>query len=204
MNASDWNNVQLLKILTLVIAYLLGSLPSGVWVTRLLTGKDIRHYGDGNSGARNVTHMIGWKAGFLVGIADFGKGWLAIWFAQRMGFPDGWLFLAGALAVIGHDYPVFAEFTGGQGMATSLGTMLKLFTLETLIGLLIFGLVYCLTRHFNISAGIGLGMIAAVLIWNSRPALFLIYTVCMFLSIPLKKHIDSQTRITQPNSIWDS
>ena len=59
MKPSDWNNVQIFKILPLVNAYLLGSLPSGEWVTRFLTGKDIRHYGDGNTRARNVTHVIG-------------------------------------------------------------------------------------------------------------------------------------------------
>lgn len=88
--------------------------------------------------------------------------------------------------MIGHDYPVFAKSKGGQGMATSLGNMLRLLTLETLIGLCIFGLVYCLTRHFNMSAGFGLGAVAAGLMGNSRPDSFLIYTICLFYPFPTR------------------
>jgi glycerol-3-phosphate acyltransferase PlsY len=184
-------------IISLVCAYLLGSLPTGVWLSRLLYGRDIRDYGNGNSGARNVTHVLGWKAGIIVAFGDFLKGALAMLVARRMGLTLEWQILSGFSAVIGHDFPVFAEFKGGQGMATSLGTMMVLFYRETLIGLLIFGLVYLLIRHFDISATVGLGGMAFLLWTNNEPRILLYYLVAAFLSIPLKKLLDARFRIPE-------
>ena len=183
------------KIIILVVtAYLLGSLPTGVWLSRRFWNRDIRDLGDGNMGARNVTHVLGWKAGILVGLADFAKGALAVIIAKKMGISPVNQLLAGTTAVIGHDFPAFAGFRGGQGMATSLGSMSALFTIETLTGLEIFGLLYLITRHFDLSASAGLGILAW-LVWRSgRPTIFVLYIVLLFISIPLKKLLDFRLR----------
>jgi len=181
-------------IISVLTAYLLGSLPTGVWLSCRFWKMDIRDLGDGNTGARNVTHVLGWKAGILVALVDFAKGALAVIIAKKLGISPINQLLAGIAAVIGHDFPIFAGFKGGQGMSTSLGSMGVLFTIETFTGLAIFGLLYLITRHFDNSASIGLGTLAW-LVWRSgRPAIFLLYILLLFLTIPLKKFLDFRVR----------
>jgi len=182
------------NLISVLFAYLIGSLPIGVWISRWMSGRDIREMGDGNTGARNITHVLGWKAGILVAFVDFTKGVLAILAARQLGVSMGWQFASGLSAVIGHDFPILAEFKGGQGMATSLGTMSVLAFYETVIGLLVFGLVYLILRHFEISAAIGLGTIFFLMWKSTRPMSLIFYTVGLFLSIPLKKYMDYRFR----------
>lgn len=178
------------ELLVLAAAYLLGSIPTGVWVTRHRTGRDIRLLGDGNSGARNVTHIIGWKAGILTALADSLKGILAVLLAKIAGLDPIWTCLAGLAAVAGHDFPVFAGFRGGQGMATISGVMFVLAPLETAAGLLLFGAVYLVTRHFDPSATAGFGTLVILLIRSRYSALIVGLAVTLLLTIPLKKWID--------------
>jgi len=185
----------LVYILVVLVGYLLGSLPTALLVSRKLAGKDIRELGDGNMGARNTTHVLGWKAGILVAAVDFSKGAIIILLSRKLDLPIFWQLLAGVFSVLGHDYPVFAQFKGGQGMATSLGTMSVLFTEETLIGLLLFGLLYLITRHFDLSAGVGLGSLVFCL-WKFRqPLTFIVYSIVLFLTIPIKKYWDFKHRV---------
>ncbi len=184
-------------IVSLAGAYFLGSIPSGVWLSRWVYGNDIRDLGNGNSGARNVNHVFGWKASIIVVLVDFSKGALAVLLARRLQLDIMWQVLSGFSAIIGHDFPIFAEFKGGQGMATSLGTMSVLFYRETLIGILIFGLVYLLIRHFDLSAGAGLGSIAFLIWVNHQPMILVFYLLVAFLSIPLKKFVDLHYRIPE-------
>ncbi len=174
----------------MLTAYMIGSFPSALIVSLHLVGKDIRELGDGNMGARNTTHVLGWKAGILVAGLDFFKGALVILLSKKAGLPLSLEFLAGILVVLGHDFPVFAHFRGGQGMAASLGTMSILTPRETLIGLILFGLVYLILRHFNVSAAIGLGTLVYLLWKHRQPFILIAYTVGLFLSIPLKKYWD--------------
>jgi glycerol-3-phosphate acyltransferase PlsY len=177
-----------------MIAYLLGSIPTGVILSRKIWNCDIRDLGDGNSGARNVTHELGWKAGILVAVIDFSKGVLAMVIARKIGISSVDQLFTGFAVVLGHDFPVFAEFKGGQGMATSLGTLSIIFSIETLTGLAIFGLLYLLTRHFDFSASAGLGTLTW-LVWRSgQPPAYLIYIIVLFLGIPLKKLADNHFR----------
>jgi len=111
--------IQIVSVL--VFAYLLGSMPTAVIVSKRFKGVDIRTIGDGNMGARNTFHSIGPKFGFMVAVIDFGKGALPVLLAYLLGLELGWQFLAGVLAILGHDFPVFANFKGGQGTASSPG-----------------------------------------------------------------------------------
>ncbi len=172
----------------LLISYLIGSIPTALLISRGLIGKDIRQMGDGNMGARNTTHVLGWKAGIQVAAVDFGKGALVILLCEKAGVPLLWKLTAGVCVVAGHDFPLFAQFHGGQGMSTSLGTMSVLFTKATLSGLIIFGLIYLLTRHFDLSAGIGLGFLVATLLHAREPFILIGYAIFLFLTIPLKKY----------------
>ena len=101
--------------LIVVLGYFLGSIPTAYIAGRLLKGRDIRHMGDGNVGARNAFHELGPKAGVAIGIVDAGKGALAILVAQAANIPQVAVLLTGAAAVIGHNWPVFLGFRGGRG-----------------------------------------------------------------------------------------
>ena len=185
----------------LMLAYLMGSIPTALIVSRHLTGMDIRLMGDGNMGARNTKRVLGWRAGILVAGTDFFKGAIVIILARNMQMNLTWQLAAGCAAVIGHDFPIFAHFRGGQGMATSLGTMSVLFFEETLIGLVFFGLIYMITRHFDLSAGCGLTLMAYLLVRNRQAFSLLAYTVVLFLSIPFKKLWDAHHRFAQKDMI---
>lgn len=177
----------------LVIAYLLGSIPTALIVSTKIKGIDIRRVGDGNMGARNTFHEIGPKFGITVAVIDFCKGALPVFLAYVLGLNLGWQILVAILAILGHDFPIFASFKGGQGTATSLGTMLVLFTLPTLIGLAVYGTVFVVKRSSNIGCSIG-GATIALVLGISQQWLLLGYAVAVFLFIPVKLFIDSPRR----------
>lgn len=111
---------------TLVLAYLIGSTPSGVIVTRLWRGVDIRSYGSGSTGTTNVLRTLGPKAAVLVFFLDVAKGAAGVAVAKLLDVPHLAVALAGVLVVVGHMWPVFAKFQGGKGVATGLGVLLFL------------------------------------------------------------------------------
>jgi glycerol-3-phosphate acyltransferase PlsY len=176
-----------------IIAYLLGSIPTALIVGRRLRGIDIRTIGNGNMGASNVFHTLGEKAGVLVAVIDFLKGALPVLVATLLDFPVEWTMIVGACAILGHDFPVFAGFKGGQGTATTLGTMLILFPLQTLFGLILYGSLFLITRNSRLSCGFGGGLIA-LLLGISQQWLFFVFAIVAFVFIPLKLFIDTPRR----------
>ena len=147
----------------LVFAYLLGSTPTALIISKRIKALDIRSVGNGNMGAQNTFHEIGPKFGVLVAIFDFFKGAVPVFLARFFGFSFAWQMLTGVLAILGHDFPIFARFNGGQGTATSLGTMLVLFTVPTSIGLISYGIIFLIIKNSNISLAIGGAIIALIL-----------------------------------------
>jgi glycerol-3-phosphate acyltransferase PlsY len=176
-----------------IIAYLLGSIPTALIVGRRLRGIDIRTIGNGNMGASNVFHTLGEKAGVLVAVIDFLKGALPVLVATLLDFPVEWTMIVSACAILGHDFPVFAGFKGGQGTATTLGTMLILFPLQTLFGLILYGSLFLITRNSRLSCGFGGGLIA-LLLGISQQWLFFVFAIVAFVFIPLKLFIDTPRR----------
>lgn len=118
-------------ILCIVVGYLLGSIPSAVWIGTQFFKKDVRQHGSGNAGATNTFRVLGVKAGIIVLVADILKGYMAVMipiitetgFGYQGGVED-LAMLCGIAAVFGHLYPIFAKFKGGKGVATALGIML--------------------------------------------------------------------------------
>jgi glycerol-3-phosphate acyltransferase PlsY len=139
----------------LVIAYLLGSIPTALIVSKRILRMDIRSIGNGNMGARNTFHEIGPVLGILVAVIDYLKGAASVFIAYALGLSLGWQMLAGIFAILGHDFPVFARFKGGKGVATSLGTMAVLYPVPAFIGLAVYSLVFLFTRKSLIGLGIG-------------------------------------------------
>ncbi|QIK50769.1 glycerol-3-phosphate 1-O-acyltransferase PlsY [Jeotgalibaca porci] len=110
-------------ILAILLAYLLGSIPSGVWIGKYFYKTDIREYGSGNMGTTNTFRVLGTKAGVIVLIMDILKGSIATLLPIWLGAPIHPLF-AGVLAALGHTLPIFAGFRGGKAVATSAGIIL--------------------------------------------------------------------------------
>lgn len=134
-------------ILFIVIAYLVGSIPTSVWVGKLFFKLDVRDHGSGNAGATNTIRVLGWKAGLPVFIFDVFKGWIAVKLADfflsgQLG-TDQLVYLKIALAaavVLGHVFPLFAGFRGGKGVATLLGVGIALYpgTVWVVLGVFVF------------------------------------------------------------------
>jgi len=112
-----------LIVLAMVIGYLLGSIPCAYLIGRLVKGVDIRKMGGGNMGAVNTMREIGTLPGFSVLFADMAKGALAVLIAQWLGLHPYWVFAVGLAAVVGHNWPVWLKFRGGQGLATTMGVL---------------------------------------------------------------------------------
>jgi len=112
--------------LIIVISYLLGSIPFGYLVTRITTGKNILEIGWRKTSGSNVFKNIGFWQGFLTGILDVGKGFLAVWLAQKFGLPIQTQALCGVAAVTGHNWSIFLKFAGGRGIGTFIGALLAL------------------------------------------------------------------------------
>jgi len=146
-------------------AYLLGSIPFAYIVTRLAAGRDIRNLGDGNAGARNTYLSVGPAAGAIVGIADVTKGMLAVELARMTSGSEETAMVAGMAAVMGHDFPPYLMFRGGQGMATMIGAFLLLFPLPTAAAVGLSLLFLVLTRNWDAAWTAGfLALIVMILV----------------------------------------
>jgi glycerol-3-phosphate acyltransferase PlsY len=153
-----------LGVLSLIIGYLLGSIPTAYIVSRVRKGIDIRTVGSGNMGGANVMREIGILEGVLVGLFDIAKGAGAILVAQALSVSELWIFGAGFAAVAGHNFPVFAGFRGGRGSATVIGMFLVLAPTAALITLAVVAIPFFATRKFAGAIIIGFALLP-LFIW---------------------------------------
>lgn len=181
------------ELLLILFAYLIGSIPTAVWVSKSVFGIDIRDYGSGNAGATNTFRVLGSKWGTLVMIVDILKGVVAtsayillpyeLTELQRTNLMIG-LGLAG---VIGHIYPIWAGFKGGKGVATLLGMAVAIQPLVAVCCIGVFVLVLYLTRFVSLSsilAGVSF-MVFILFIFNERETLYRIFAVVVALMVVL-------------------
>lgn len=163
----------------LVVAYLVGSIPSGLAVGRLLRGVDVRQFGSGRTGMTNVLRTLGWKAAALVLALDALKGVAAVLLARVLVGTPLAESLAILTAILGHVWPVFARFRGGRGIATAEGGLLTLAPWVGVLAMATFAPVLYFTRYVSLSSivGVGTGAVAlAVLALLGRvPAEYLLY-----------------------------
>jgi glycerol-3-phosphate acyltransferase PlsY len=156
-----------------IVAYLLGSIPFGLLLTKLFGGGDVRQAGSGNIGATNVARVAGPLPGILTLLLDAAKGAAAVWLAARFSNDSAtWMVIAALAALIGHCFPVWLKFRGGKGVATAAGVFLMLSPLALLGSVIVFVLVVAFWRY------VSLGSIAAAaamplliyLLWAPRHA----------------------------------
>ncbi len=160
-------------ILMLVIGYLLGSIPSGIWIGKVFYNKDIRQFGSGNMGTTNTFRVLGKKAGTIVLIIDMLKGTLAACQPYLFGVHINVLII-GCAAVIGHVFPIFAKFKGGKAVATSAGILLAYSPLFFGIAWLIFLTTLYLSSMVSIASMVGLTLITILSLFFHDPILTVI------------------------------
>ena len=178
----------LLLAIIVILSYLIGSIPNSIIISKAVSGIDIRKHGSGNAGGTNVMRVLGWKYGLLVIFLDALKGAIAVVIISRLfygplpfenvsPFDDFTLvqIIAGVSAVIGHIWTVFAGFKGGKGIATALGMLLTLITVDMLIAVGVFGLVVLISRYVSLGS-----IIAAI----SVPATLFIRENLFHVDIP--------------------
>jgi glycerol-3-phosphate acyltransferase PlsY len=155
----------LLLVIIIILSYLVGSIPTSILISKAAGGIDIRNHGSGNAGGTNVMRVLGWKYGLLVILLDALKGAVAVIIIARLffgplpfenisPFDDFTLvqIIAGISAVIGHIWTVFAGFRGGKGIATALGMLVMLVTIEMIIAVGIFALVVIISRYVSLGS----------------------------------------------------
>lgn len=145
-------------ILMIAISYLLGSFPTAIVTGKLLRGIDVREHGSGNAGATNVFRVLGWKAGLFVLLVDMAKGFIATVLVYKLAVgavnmqPVILQIIAGMSAVFGHIWTVFAGFKGGKGVGTGAGMIVGLVPQAVLTGLVVFIVVFALTRYVSLGS----------------------------------------------------
>ena len=160
-------------ILSIIIGYLLGSIPTAYIVSRVRKGVDIRNVGSGNMGGANVMREIGTHEGIFVGLFDIAKGAGAILIAQALNVSELWVFGTGFAALVGHSFPVFAGFRGGRGSATIIGIFLVLAPKAMLVTLVVVAIPFFTTRKFMAALFIGFGLLP-LFIWLLEGSLMLV------------------------------
>lgn len=143
-------------VLALLVAYLVGAIPTTLIVARLGAGIDLRTVGSGNLGATNLYRAVGWKYAIPAGLFDIAKGALpTVLLPPRVG-NAAWLPLAvGAAAIVGHVYSVFVRFRGGKGVATAAGVVLALAPIPLLISFAIWAVVLKATGYVSLGSMLG-------------------------------------------------
>lgn len=140
-------------IILVLIAYVVGSIPTSIIVSRLKYNTDIREHGSGNAGATNIFRTFGWKPALFVTLVDIFKGWLPAYIAGNIqsdtimfgNNSDALMIIAGFAAVLGHTYTMFAGFKGGKGVGTAAGMLIALFPIAIPICLIVFALTILTT-----------------------------------------------------------
>lgn len=183
-------------LLTIIGAYLLGSIPSAVWYGQAFFGIDVRDYGSGNAGATNTFRVLGKKAGSIVMALDILKGWTATslaWFLifwNTIPADDLILYqlLHGVAAILGHVFPVYARFKGGKGVATLFGMVLAIHLNVALLCVGIFVLVVLLSKYVSLGSMIGTLAFPVLLLFprfNPEEPALVIFGFAMFAIVML-------------------
>lgn len=182
------------ELILIVLAYLIGSIPTAVWVSKYFFDIDIREYGSGNSGATNTYRVLGSKWGTIVMIVDMLKGIAAVKLALLLpNYIDNETqfinlqICLGLSAVLGHIFPIWAEFRGGKGVATLFGLVLGISPWSALSCAGVFLLVLYLTRFVSLSsilASIAFPVFILV-IFNEREHLYRIFAIGVALMVLL-------------------
>jgi acyl phosphate:glycerol-3-phosphate acyltransferase len=157
-----------LNLSALFGAYLLGAVPFGYIIVRLLVGADVRAAGSGSTGATNVTRAAGIKAGLLTYFFDVAKGITAVLLMKAVTPDVFWHGAAASAAIVGHMFPVFLKFKGGKGVATGVGAYLLISPLAVLSTLAVWIAIFLKTRIVSLGSVVATALVPVwILFWST-------------------------------------
>ena len=192
----------MMTIVLLILAYLLGSIPSGLWIGQIFFKINLREHGSGNTGTTNTFRILGKKAGMATFVIDFFKGTIATLLPLIFHVQGVSPLVFGLLAVIGHTFPVFAGFKGGKAVATSAGVIFGFAPLFCLyLAIVFFGTLYLgsMISLSSVTAALAavLGVILFPLISFLLPSYDLLFVVIILAlaSLIIIRHKDNINRI---------
>ncbi|MBL0146484.1 MAG: glycerol-3-phosphate 1-O-acyltransferase PlsY [Chitinophagaceae bacterium] len=180
------------EVALIILAYLIGSIPTALIISKKYFGIDIRDYGSGNMGATNTFRVLGKKYGTIVMIFDILKGMAAVALYNFLPFylsneleRTNFMIGLGLSAVIGHIFPIFANFKGGKGVATLFGMILAVQPVVAITCVGVFLLVLYLTRYVSLSSILGAVMlpISVLWIWNEHELMYRIFALLVAILV---------------------
>jgi len=196
-------------VILFVLAYLIGSIPSGLIIGKVFYNTDIREHGSGNLGATNTFRTLGVKAGIVVMVADILKGTLATGLADIFSYFQISLewsispLIIGAVAAFGHMFPIFANFRGGKAVATSGGVILYYEPVLFIILILIFIITLYLSKYVSLSSMVA-GVVAIIysLFTRDIPLIVIVFLLSGFIFYRHRANIKRIKDKTEPKVKW--
>jgi len=185
------------EIVLIILAYLIGSISSAVWVSKTIFGIDIRDYGSGNAGATNTFRVLGAKWGSFVMIADVTKGVIATslyifipFYLNNELARTNFMIALGLVAVLGHVFPIWANFRGGKGVATILGMTLAIQPIVALICLMVFLISLISTRFVSLSSILAsfAFMFLILFVFDEKETLYRFFAMIVAMMVVITHH----------------
>ncbi|MDQ0229937.1 glycerol-3-phosphate 1-O-acyltransferase PlsY [Metabacillus malikii] len=186
-----------------VLAYLIGSIPSGLIVGKLGYGIDIREHGSGNLGGTNTFRTLGVKAGLIVTSADILKGTLAAAIPRFIDLPPIFILIVGIFAVLGHTYPIFAKFKGGKAVATSAGVLLCYEPMLFLTMVAFFFIALYISKYVSLSSMLaGIYAVIYSIVTKDIPLIIVVSLLTIFVIYRHRSNIKRIVDKTEPKVKW--
>ena len=199
----------MINIIVLICAYLIGSIPSGLWIGKLFYNTDIREHGSGNLGATNTFRILGKKAGLIVTIMDVLKGTAAVLLPLIPIFSNTSIhpLILGIVSVVGHMLPIFAGFRGGKAVATSAGVVLGYAWPLFALLFVTFFLTLKLTKMVSLTSMIAalVALIYSIVYWFMTGDFALFILIAFLFTFIVYRHRENIKRIkagTEPKVKW--
>ena len=199
----------MMNVIIILCAYLIGSIPSALWIGKIFYKTDIRKQGSGNLGATNTFRVLGKKAGIVVTLMDILKGTAAVLLPLLTYFEGSTVhaLILGVASVIGHMYPVFASFRGGKAVATSAGVLLGYSWPIFIVLVLTFLLTLKLTNIVSLTSMLAsfVGLIYSIVYWAVKGDFALFIVVAVLFTFIVYRHRENIKRIkngTEPKVSW--
>jgi glycerol-3-phosphate acyltransferase PlsY len=180
--------------LLVCLAFFTGSIPTGILLTRAITGQDVRHEGSGNIGAANVARAAGIKVGAAVAVLDVFKGLVPVLLGLWAGLDHTSLALVALAAVAGHDFSIFLRLKGGKGVATTFGAALALAPPAALATILVWIVVLAISSIASLASLLALALLPVFMALSHQPPGYVAVAGILFL-LAAAKHYENIIRL---------
>lgn len=199
----------MINVIIILCAYLIGSIPSGLWVGKIFYKTDIREHGSGNLGGTNTFRVLGKKAGLVVTIMDMLKGTAAVLLPHITYFDTATIhpLLLGVVAVVGHMFPIFASFRGGKAVATSAGVLLGYIWPLFFVVVIAFFIALKIWKMVSLGSMVAaiVGVIYSVIyaiVTGDYPLTILVVCLASFIFYRHRSNIERIKNGTEPKVKW--